>query len=553
MVLLVAACRTCHLKERFRLNNVHKKVNCGGQPLFLQLNLFYGATVKQMALRQLISQHSSEIGATFMLDEWEENLAIITANRTKDDELVVIHLGDCLWKERGEECCVWILLRFVTAAHICYLVAEANCESYSDTARICLIGADHLKFPRIYASPEAIQRTELYEYSKVLGNPQFSLLPFQPYKLIYAHMLAELDIIWLLQNWWVNCSTCLIVLLIVLWVGFHRLCNEHDRQKVGPRVSNCQSTMAMSSLMPSASTESEWKGRNNQSMHNRSISEPDFGKTPRKQKASGAGGSSRLGRIGSQIFQNTVGLVLRSRSDRQATLGEKNKFYYDENLKRWLEEGAEPPGDEPALPPPPPSASLQNRTADYIGPKIDNLHSNSELEYKSPSSEWNFGILPTPPSSNHLSVHGRMGVRARYVDTFNKGGGTPANLFQSPSLLAAKSGAGPVGPNAKFFIPTLVASGDETVQKTGENLQEAVFTNESPSSFVENNSFPSPLTSTSTLSMPTMQRIPSMDNIVSKRSGAIANSRSSLPPHSRRTTSWSGCFFDHLPEIKNER
>ncbi|CAL5340267.1 unnamed protein product [Camellia sinensis] len=187
-----------------------------------------------MALRQLISQHSSEIGATFMLDEWEENLAIITANRTKDDELVVIHLGDCLWKEGGEECCVWILLS-VTAAHICYLVAEANCESYSDTARICLIGADHLKFPRIYASPEAIQRTELYEYSNVL------------------------------------------------WVGFHRLCNEHDRQKVGPRVSNYQSTMAMSSLMPSASTESEWKGRNTQSMHNRSISEPDFGKTPRKR------------------------------------------------------------------------------------------------------------------------------------------------------------------------------------------------------------------------------------------------------------------------------
>lgn len=36
-----------------------------------------------------------------------------------------------------------------------------------------------------------------------------------------------------------------------------------------------------------------------------------------QEKASGAGGSSRLGRIGSQIFQKTVGLVLRSRSDRQ--------------------------------------------------------------------------------------------------------------------------------------------------------------------------------------------------------------------------------------------
>lgn len=31
----------------------------------------------------------------------------------------------------------------------------------------------------------------MYEYSKLLGNSQFTLLPFQPYKLIYAHMLAE--------------------------------------------------------------------------------------------------------------------------------------------------------------------------------------------------------------------------------------------------------------------------------------------------------------------------------------------------------------------------
>lgn len=36
-----------------------------------------------------------------MLDDWEDNLAVIAANRTKDDELVLIHLGDCLWKERS--------------------------------------------------------------------------------------------------------------------------------------------------------------------------------------------------------------------------------------------------------------------------------------------------------------------------------------------------------------------------------------------------------------------------------------------------------------------
>lgn len=36
-----------------------------------------------------------------------------------------------------------------------------------------------------------IQRTEIYEYAKVLGNPQYILLPFQAYKLIYAQMLVE--------------------------------------------------------------------------------------------------------------------------------------------------------------------------------------------------------------------------------------------------------------------------------------------------------------------------------------------------------------------------
>ncbi|PWA89906.1 COPII coat assembly protein, Sec16 [Artemisia annua] len=88
-----------------------------------------------------------QLSANIMLDNWEENLAMITANRTKDDELVLIYLGDCLWKETSN----------IIAAHICYLVAEANFEPYSDSARLCLIGADHWKHPRTYASPEAIQ------------------------------------------------------------------------------------------------------------------------------------------------------------------------------------------------------------------------------------------------------------------------------------------------------------------------------------------------------------------------------------------------------------
>ena len=40
-------------------------------------------------------------------------------------------------------------------------------------------------------SSKCKQRTEVYEYAKVLGNSQYILLPFQPYKLIYAYMLVE--------------------------------------------------------------------------------------------------------------------------------------------------------------------------------------------------------------------------------------------------------------------------------------------------------------------------------------------------------------------------
>jgi hypothetical protein len=97
----------------------------------------------------------------------------------------------------------------------------------------------------------------------------------------------------------------------------------------------------------------------------------------------------------------------------KAKLGEKNKFYYDEKLKRWVEEGTEPPPEEAALPPPPTTAPFPNGMQDYNvrdAPKTGEFHSDAGLETKSPSS----GIPPIPPSSNQFSARGRMGVRSRY-------------------------------------------------------------------------------------------------------------------------------------------
>ncbi|XP_010538464.1 PREDICTED: protein transport protein SEC16B homolog isoform X2 [Tarenaya hassleriana] len=276
-----------------------------------------------------MSQSQPQFGGNSMLDNWEENLAIITANRTKDDELVITHLGDCLWKERSE----------IIAAHICYLVAERNFEPYSDGARLCLVGADHWKYPRTYVSPEAIQRTELYEYSKVLGNSQYILLPFQPYKIIYAHMLAEVGKVSDALKYCQAVVKCLktgrapevemwkqLVLSLEERIRIHQQggytanlgpaklvgkllnfidstahrvvggmpppapsssstgnyqVNEYSHQQQAmARVSTSQSAMTMSSLMPSALMEPIREGDGNVStmtVQARSISEPDFG------------------------------------------------------------------------------------------------------------------------------------------------------------------------------------------------------------------------------------------------------------------------------------
>ncbi|KAL6181301.1 hypothetical protein ACLB2K_047956 [Fragaria x ananassa] len=554
-----------------------------GQPA----EVFSADTTSEISVPGAVNmpQHPGQFGSNKMLDDWEENLAVITANRTKDDELVIIHLGDTLWKDRSE----------ITAAHICYLIAEANFESYSDTARLCLIGADHWKLPRTYASPEAIQRTELYEYSKMLGNSQFILLPFQPYKLIYAHMLAEVgrvsdslkycqiilkslktvrapevetwkQLVLSLEDrirahqqggYSVNfVSTFKGKLLNFIDSTAHRVVglpppapstsqrsihgNEHYQQPMGPRVSSSQSTMAMSSLIPSPSMEPINDFGHRKPMHNRSVSEPDFGRTqvdPSKEinlpdgQQKTSGGTSRL----TDLFQKAVFVFVGPRTGKQAKLGETNKFYYDEKRKRWVEEGAEPPAEEPALPPPPTTAAFQNGISDYnlrsaLKKEGSLTKGGPELHTSTPPGPTS-GTPPVPPSSNQFSARGRMGIRSRYVDTFNQSGGMPTNLFQSPSVPSVKPA---VAANAKFFIPTPVLTGDQSMDAIVEHAQEVgATTKEDPSTSARNDFFHAPPPSS-----PSMQRYPSMGNI--QNMGVVPNSNGPVPPHSRRTASWGG-------------
>lgn len=107
----------------------------------------------------------------------------------------------------------------------------------------------------------------------------------------------------------------------------------------------------------------------------------------------------------------------------KAKLGEKNKFYYDEKLKRWVEEGAEPPAEEAALPPPPTTASFQNGISDYNLQSAlkseGGFPSNVSPSIRTPSpSEHSSGIPPIPTNTNQFSAHGRSGVRSRYSNFF---------------------------------------------------------------------------------------------------------------------------------------
>lgn len=92
------------------------------------------------------------------------------------------------------------------------------------------------------------------------------------------------------------------------------------------KVTNSQSTLSMSTLVPqSESVSRPGDGDTKLVTPNRSISEPDIGKTPKEQpqpheaqhKTAAPVNPSRFGRFGSQILQKTVGLVLRPRSGKQ--------------------------------------------------------------------------------------------------------------------------------------------------------------------------------------------------------------------------------------------
>uniref|UniRef100_A0A8C5H2J0 Protein transport protein sec16 n=1 Tax=Gouania willdenowi TaxID=441366 RepID=A0A8C5H2J0_GOUWI len=116
--------------------------------------------------------------------DWRPHLAMVLSNLTHARDLdtrTVTTMGDTL-ASKG----------LTDAAHFCYLMAQVGLGVFTKkSAKMVLIGSNHSLPFKHFASNEAIQRTEAYEYAQSLGSHPCSLPNFQVFKFIYACRLAE--------------------------------------------------------------------------------------------------------------------------------------------------------------------------------------------------------------------------------------------------------------------------------------------------------------------------------------------------------------------------
>ncbi|XP_072209138.1 protein transport protein Sec16A isoform X6 [Excalfactoria chinensis] len=119
--------------------------------------------------------------------DWRPHLAMVLSNLTNNVDLesrTMATMGDTL-ASKG----------LLDAAHFCYLMAQVGFGVYTrKTTKLVLIGSNHsLPFLK-FATNEAIQRTEAYEYAQSLGSQPGCLPNFQVFKFIYACRLAEMGL-----------------------------------------------------------------------------------------------------------------------------------------------------------------------------------------------------------------------------------------------------------------------------------------------------------------------------------------------------------------------
>ena len=406
-----------------------------------------------------------------LLPRWREHVAILASNGAPGDREVLAALGDALWTRRGA----------VSAAHVSYVLAGASPTPFHPSARVCLVGADHRRFPRTYATPDAIQRTELLEHAARLANPQHVLGAFQPYKLHYAGLLAEfgrakealgyaettLRAARSLDRGSRECDAAALAAAAAelehrlrghlggrggalksaansLFGGFSKMLDKGVHSLFGDE--GAARGGGPGSSRPSGAPSAASSAANGvvSGTHSRNLSDASsVGSVAQDQRNAGSGpgggstgpgghstgpGSSEYGSspARSSMWRQVSGVLGKvgaaiplPKPKNQAKLGEENTMYYDEKLGRWVEPGKEHEGDVEPPPPPPTSFGPASSTQTTPAP--------SHLEISNP------GTTPSPPGANAFSMRAPKGsVRSRYVDTF-----APAGTAASPGTNAS--------------------------------------------------------------------------------------------------------------------
>ncbi|XP_053414021.1 protein transport protein Sec16A isoform X14 [Nycticebus coucang] len=119
--------------------------------------------------------------------DWRPHLAMVLSNLNNNVDVecrTMATMGDTL-ASKG----------LLDAAHFCYLMAQVGFGFYTKkSTKLVLIGSNHsLPFSK-FATNEAIQRTEAYEYAQSLGAQTCPLPSFQVFKFIYLCRLAEVGL-----------------------------------------------------------------------------------------------------------------------------------------------------------------------------------------------------------------------------------------------------------------------------------------------------------------------------------------------------------------------
>ncbi|KAI7843308.1 hypothetical protein COHA_003139 [Chlorella ohadii] len=341
---------------------------------------------------------------------WRRQLAVMVANRTPGDEAAMLSLGRQLLSA-GQ----------LLPAHVAFALAGALLQPWDAAAAggpssagaaapaeggkpappappLVLLGSEAAAQPRMCAQLSAILATEVYTWSRTVGNTALSAqyLPVVPYKLLHAYTLAELGLVQQAAAYCQSMERTLQALgnkvppgLLVCRAVAADLRDRLQQYAAGQKLSlgsNFTAGALVSSVGKwldrgltammgggdaSAGTSGGRHSRNpstssidaskhlyvQEAMHKRTASSGSLmgGSAPAADGGSGGGGGGIFHRV-SSIKNMLTGQSSKAKLDAapaaaaaaapQQPGSPENVFYYDHELKCWRERGAEPPKPE---------------------------------------------------------------------------------------------------------------------------------------------------------------------------------------------------------------